>query len=433
MKQIKGTISLNHKYCKSHEKHIVEYNPKYITYNRILYCIQNTRHFGNDQKLSLLIDMKDFERLNQHFELMVNTPDLMWLGRNTNHFPTHPVVLDAMLKSINDEDFHVYAPPFGLEDLRYLVIENLGLEGMSALITDGAVSGLYHVCHTLCGPGDELVTTDPSWEWTMSFAESVGASVKQISIYGKKYGYRLDPGRLREVVSEKTKIIYLIDPNNPLGTCCTAEEIEEIADIARTVNAYLIQDCTYRDFAYQHYLAAKHYPERTITVWSFSKWLGFAGFRVGSLTANPDLIERLATAPPNILGSNIVAQKGAVAGLKTKSEWFPNVLASIRENQRLIRDAVSDIPGLSLPIYPSNGNFLIVECAAAGIRPEAICELMYQQKIMVRQGAYHTSKFGDQFIKVSVSAPREWVEKFCELLPAVVEEASSLDREIQLF
>ena len=42
---------------------------------------------------------------------------------------------------------------------------------------------------------------------------------------------------------------------------------------------------------------------------------------------------------------------------------------------------------------------------------------MYQQKIMVRQGAYHTSKFGDQFIKVSVSAPREWVEKFCELLP----------------
>ena len=76
----------------------------------------------------------------------------MWLGRNTNHFPTHPVVLDAMLNSIKHEDFHVYAPPFGLEDLRELVIENLGLEGMSALITDGAVSGLYHVCHTLCGP-----------------------------------------------------------------------------------------------------------------------------------------------------------------------------------------------------------------------------------------------------------------------------------------
>ena len=79
--------------------------------------------------------MKEFERLNQHFELMVNTPDLLWLGRNTNHFPTHPAVLDAMLNSIKDEDFHVYAPPFGLEDLRGLVIENLGLEVMSALIT----------------------------------------------------------------------------------------------------------------------------------------------------------------------------------------------------------------------------------------------------------------------------------------------------------
>ena len=107
---------------KSHEKHILEYNLSNITYNRLLYCIQNNRHFENDQKLSLLIDMKEFERLNQHFELMVNTPDLMWLGRNTNHFQTHPVVLNAMLNSIKDEDFHVYAPPFGLE-------------GMSALIT----------------------------------------------------------------------------------------------------------------------------------------------------------------------------------------------------------------------------------------------------------------------------------------------------------
>ena len=62
--------------------------------------------------------MKDFKRLNQHFELMVNTPDLMWLGQNSNHFPTHPVVLDAMFNSIKDEDIHVYAPPFGLEVMK---------------------------------------------------------------------------------------------------------------------------------------------------------------------------------------------------------------------------------------------------------------------------------------------------------------------------
>ena len=377
--------------------------------------------------------MKEFERRNQHFEQLVDTPGLFWLGRNTNHFPTNPAVRKAMLDSINNDDFHIYAPPLGLEELRELVIQDLGLENMLALITDGAVSGLYHVCHTLCRPGDEFVTTDPSWEWTISFAKSVGASVKQVPIYGTRHGYRLEPSRLRNAVSEKTRIIYLIDPNNPLGTCFTAEEIKEIAEIARTVGAYLVQDCTYRDFAYEHCLAANYYPERTITAWSFSKWLGLAGFRVGSITANSDLIERLATAPPNILGSNIVAQRGAIAGLKSKSEWFPNVLSSTRENQQLVRDAVAEIPGLHVPVYPSNGNYLIVECAQAGVCPEAICAFMSKHKVMVRQGAYHSEAFGDQFIKVSVSTPRGWVEKFCELLPAAVDGVSGINEEMQPF
>ncbi len=292
--------------------------------------------------------MKDFEIRNQHFNKMVNMPDLRWLGQNTNHFTTHPFVREAMIKSIVDEEYHIYAPPVGLEELRDLVAKELGLEQMPVLITDGAVAGLYHVCHTLLVAGDEFVTTDPSWTWPMAFSRSVGASVSQLPIYGPEHGYRLDPQRLRKVVSNKTKIIYLVDPNNPLGSCCSEEEIEQIADIARSVEAYFIHDCTYRDFAYEHHLAATFYPEMTITIWSFSKWLGFAGLRVGSITTSPEIAERLAKAPPNNLGSNIVAQRGAIAGLRTKAEWFPSILEETRANQELVRKAAGNCPALSL-------------------------------------------------------------------------------------
>ena len=367
--------------------------------------------------------MKEFERLNQYFEKLVNRPELMWLGRNTNHLPSHSHVINAMVKCIEKESYHVYSPPYGLEDLRRLVIEQLGLDDMSALITDGAVSGLYHVCHKYLRPNDELITTDPTWEWTIKFAEAAGATVRQLDIYGKEYAYRLTPDRLSQAVNENTKCIYLIDPNNPLGTSCTEEETEEIANIAQSVDAYLIQDCTYRDFAFEHNLAAKYYPERTITIWSFSKWLGFAGLRIGAVVANPNLIEDLSEAPPNILGSSVIAQHGALAGLETRSEWFPQVLTITRENQKLVHDAVKPIPQVSLPVYPSNGNFVIVECADAGIAPESICKLMDQRNIMVRQGSYHTKKFGDRFIKVSLSVPQEWVVEFCEALPDVIEQA----------
>ena len=377
--------------------------------------------------------MRDFERRNQHFDQLVNTRELRWLGQNTNHIATHPAVRDAMIQCIEDEAFHSYAPPVGLEELRELVVRDLGLEGMSSLITDGAISGLYHLCHALCGPGDEFVTTDPTWPWPMAFARSVGAQVEQIPIYGDEYEYRLSPQRLRENVGEKTRVVYLVDPNNPLGSCCTAEEIREIAEIARSVGAYLIHDCTYRDFAYDHHLAAAHYPERTITAWSFSKWLGFAGLRVGSLTASPELIERLTEAPPNNLGSNIVAQRGAIAGLKVKPEWLSTVLSTTRENEELILETIGSVPGLRVPVSPSNGKFLVVECTDAGVTPEAVCAVLSRHNILVRQGTYHTERFGDRFIKVSMSTPREWVEEFCALLPESIDEARGLTPDVQLF
>src|SRR5205085_1608014 len=121
-------------------------------------------------------------------------------------------------------------------------------------------------------------------------------------------------------------------------------------------------------------------------VWSFSKWLGFAGLRVGALVAAPDIIEQLAAAPPNNLGSSMLAQRGAIAGLKTKAKWFPTVLRAQRANQDLIKSAVDGIEGLSIPVYPSNGNFLIIECVDAGVKPEALAAVMGRHNIQIRHG-----------------------------------------------
>lgn len=367
--------------------------------------------------------MKNFEIRNAHFDRLVNTPGLKWLGQNTNHASPHPSVTEAMLKCIRDQEYHIYAPPAGLEELRAGIIADLGLSDHVALVCDGAVASLYHACRTLLAPGDEFITTDPTWNWPMAFARASGAGVKQIPIYGDEYGYRLAPRRLAEAMTPRTKIIYLVDPNNPLGTAATSEEIAAIAAIARDAGAYLIHDSTYRHFAHAHHLAARAYPERTLTIYSFSKWLGLAGLRIGAVVAAPDVIEKLAGAPPNNLGSNILAQRAAAAGLASKAEWFPAVLASQRANQRLVKEAVAGVTGLAMPVYPSNGNFVVIECKAAGIDPAALAAAYQTRGIMIRQGAYHTPNFGDRFVKVSVSVPRGWIEEFAALLPEMVERA----------
>ena len=68
--------------------------------------------------------MHQFESKNRYFDELFSNPALMWLGQNTNHFHTHPQVLQAMTDSIRAQEYHAYAPPAGLEELRRLVLED---------------------------------------------------------------------------------------------------------------------------------------------------------------------------------------------------------------------------------------------------------------------------------------------------------------------
>lgn len=377
--------------------------------------------------------MNAFEIRNRHFDWLCRTPGLMWLGQNTNHFPTHHAVRQAMLDSIDAEEYHAYAPPAGLQELRELILADLGLHDESVLVTDGAVEALYIGCHACSEPGATFVTTDPGWKWPMQFAQASGAAVIEIPIYGREHNWRLSAPRLEAAVDGRTRVIYLVDPNNPLGVCYTTTEIEAFTAIARKAGAYFVHDCTYRDFADEHTLAARFYPERTITIYSFSKWLGLAGLRVGALVASSDVIERIAAAPPNNLGSNVVSQRAAIAGLKVKPEWMRQVNGRQRRNQEEIFKAVANVRGLNVAVYPSQANFLVVECVEAGITPEALCAAYQTQGIMIRQGSYHTPRFGHRFVKVATTVPEAWADAFCSKLPEMVERARGIKEVPQLF
>jgi aspartate/methionine/tyrosine aminotransferase len=317
--------------------------------------------------------------------------------------------------------------------LRQLIIEDAGVPGASAFVTDGAVEGLYNVCRTICKPDTDFVTTDPSWAWPMHFARQAGATVIELPIYDAAQEYKLTADQLKAAITPRTRVIYLVDPNNPLGTCHTADEIEAIAAIAREADAYLIHDSTYSQFADSFTPAYNFYPEKTIMTVSFSKWLGLAGMRLGAIIANPDIIEMLAAAPPNNLGSNVLSQRAAIAGLETKAEWFPDIQRRQRRNQAAVAKAAAGVPGLHLPVYPSQANLLIMETVEAGITPEALVAAYQTEGIMIRQGTYHTQRFGHRFVKISLTVPEAWADRFCELLPAMVERARTMPAPAALF
>ena len=371
--------------------------------------------------------MSDLLTRNRYFDTLANTPGLMWMGQNTNHISAHPAVRQAMVASIEAGEYNAYAPPLGFEALRTAIVADLGVAGAEALVTEGGISALAMVCRARCRPSTTFVTTDPTWKWPCLFARQAGAEVIEIPIYGLETHYRLTPQALAAAVDGRTAVIYLVDPNNPLGICYTADEIRAFAAIARGCGALLVHDCTYRDFADGHHPAMLEVPEHAVVSLSFSKWLGLAGLRIGALVTPAALFAEFAGQATSVLGASVVAQRAAMAGLAVKAEWMQTVRAIDGGNKQRIHDAIAAIPGLSIPVWPSHGNFLVIETTGAGIRPEALVECFNRQGIMIRQGTYHTARFGEQFVKVSTSVPEAWAERFCALLPAMAAEARTLN------
>jgi aspartate/methionine/tyrosine aminotransferase len=357
--------------------------------------------------------MADLNHRNAFFDRLIATPDLIWMGQNTTHIEPPAEVLQAIDDSITRREFQIYAPPLGFEELRELIRADLALPDSEVIVTDGAVSGLYHICKTLGPQISQLITTDPGWPWPQQFVESLGIPTKIIDVYRPEGGYKLQAKALASVLTHQA-LIYLIDPLNPLGSSYTADELIEICDLARRAQAVLIHDCTYRHFAHQPSLAASYYPEGTLTTYSFSKWLGLAGFRIGAIVTSSKMFNKLGVALPNSLGANIVAQRAAIAGLKVRASWVKQIRAINKVNQSLLNQAVSESKIGSTIVYPSNGNFMAVELANGRWTSESIAFELLREKLFIRSGTYQSKMSGQRFIKISTAVPREWAERLAD-------------------
>lgn len=348
--------------------------------------------------------------------------DIVWMSQNTNQLETSPKVQEAMLRALKEGKHNLYPHSDGVLGFKDVLLDDLGLkDNYDALITNGAIEATYTLTRAMLSEGDNVVASDPSFMPIHHQIDLCDAEAKEIDVY--KDPYKLTVEEVNEAVDRNTEMILLIDPLNPLGTSYTKQEVKGISEIAEDNDVLLIHDITYRDFAYEHTLASEFVPERTIFVYSFSKNVGFAGMRLGALIMPEKYSELLHKYRTNVLSANVIAQVGGKKALETKEEWLPNMLGQSRKNQKIIKEAVDQIPDIHLPVYPSNTNMFVIDIEKTGLDPQKVQKkLLYEHDVFVRGGNYLSNTAGDKFIRVSFTVPQEGAEKFAEKLPVVLED-----------
>ena len=345
------------------------------------------------------------------------------MSQNTNHLPTHAAVQEAIRKSSNKREYTKYPLASGLPELRNLILSDLNLPDQDLHITNGGTEALYCLMRHIQPKGSEMITSDPSYFVVHKFAKLGGAKCTDTPIYNKNFRFEIED--IKEAINSKSKSIFLIDPINPLGSTYPKEEKKAICDVAEDHNLWLIDDITYRDFAPNHTLAADLLPEKTITAYSVSKNCGLAGMRVGSLVGPKEFISEIRGTMVSDLGINVVGQRASIAALETKSEWLPGLVKTALKNQAIIKNAVDKINGVELPVYPSAASMMVIDISKHNATPQDVQDkLLYENDIFVRAGNYVSTRFGENFIRVSFSIPTAEVEKFAEVFPKVMEELS---------
>ena len=181
----------------------------------------------------------------------------------------------------------------GLTALREHVIDRANLRGSctadDVLITAGAAEANYLALMQLVQPGDEIIIESPGWPQPFVLAEAIGATVKVLPRYEERE-WRFDSAELASLISPKTRLIFLCNPNNPTGQIMDEAELLEVVRLAEQVGAYLLVDEVYAGLEWQQErLPTGRVPsvaglyERGITTGSVSKALGLQGLRTGWL------------------------------------------------------------------------------------------------------------------------------------------------------
>ena len=350
--------------------------------------------------------------------------DVVWMSQNTNTIPMPRPIKDAILRSVEDAEYNLYPFKRGLFGLPEAVMADLRVDDHEVLITNGGIEGEYMATRALLKPRDEVISTDPSFLPIHDQIAMAGAKTTEIDIYRKDYKLRADWAN--GAVTANTKMLLLIDPNNPLGSGYTRPEVKALAEVARDHDLWLIHDITYRDFNPDHVLASEFYPERTLLSYSFSKGPGLAGMRVGAILGTPTALKEIRRYDTNVLGTNVLAQQAALAALQCKAEWLPRVRDIVRRNQEIIRDTVRGVKGCTLPVFPSKANMFVIDIAATEADPDAVEDrLLHDHMVHVRAGGYLSKRFGSRFVRVSFTVPTDQCRKFAAAFPKVMESLAA--------
>ncbi len=235
----------------------------------------------------------------------------------------------------------------GLLELRELIEINLAHDNMfydwetEIIVTAGSIEGITATLLALTDPGDEVIIPDPTYT---SYREAIRLSGCEpiAAPLNEGEGWSFDPVAIERAITDKTKVIFYCNPNNPTGTIYSREQLIAIAELAERHDLYVMADEVYKDFTFdgtEYFSPAmlKRFRKRFIRLFSFSKAFAMTGWRVGYVAADHALTAEIIKVHDCLVTcAPVISQYAAMGALEMGRDW----IREFNEEYKLRRDIV---------------------------------------------------------------------------------------------
>ena len=305
--------------------------------------------------------------INKYLHNSKERKDKIKLDLNENLMGCSLKVIEA-LKKITHDDISGY-PEYD----KFLVklSSYLDVSVDNILITNGADDAIKAVMDTYLDKDDEIIIPIPTFYLFELYATFLGAK-KNLIYYNDDLTFPVE--KILKKVSNNTKIVVIVNPNNPTGTVVKKEDIERILKKAR--NAIVLVDEAYFQFSNKSSKSLIFNYDNLIIIQTFSKGFGLAGLRLGYIISNTGVIKDLnkVILPYTVNCLSILAGSAALDDLN----FVDHYVGLVKDNKNFL---VSELTNLGVKTFPSDANFII---ANFGEKSNYIFEKLSEKDILVK-------------------------------------------------
>jgi LL-diaminopimelate aminotransferase len=351
--------------------------------------------------------------------------DVVTFGIGDPDIPTPGPIIDRLLKASQDPPNHRYPETDGLPELRRAIADwydqRFGVKldpDKEVLPLIGAKEGIGHAAFCFLDPGDIALVPDPAYPVYAVGTMFAGAKSHAMPLY-ERNGWLPELDAIPDDVSRAAKLMWLNYPNNPTSAVATEEDFAAAIAFCREKDIALLHDAAYSEVGYEGYQAVSFLQvagskEIGLEFHSLSKTYNMTGWRVGMAVGNPDMIRGLFQIKSNLdSGIPQAVQEMAIEALTGPQDCVTDNVAAYQKRRDRLIDALTKL-GLRAPV-PRASLYIWAAVPGGYTSAEFAARLLEEIDIVVTPGSSY-GKYGEGYIRFSLTTPDERVETGCQRL-----------------